>query len=354
MIAVESVYSVLGDEAPLADLLALAEQHDAVLLIDEAHSLGVTGSGSFQGRGSVAGTALAGHPNVVVTATLSKALGSQGGAVLGSALLREHLLNRARELHFRHRAGTGIRRSRPRRRADHPGRTVAGGIRPQQRGSAGRRAGPGPCQTAALSLDRTAGAVQSIPMPSAESALAAAGPRAAPASGWAASARRPFRTGSRGCGSPPAPPSRPKKSKTAAKYCAAFWRNFHEPAPRHSGHRNGHRRRQNHYDGGPRRRPARKGTQCRGLQAVPVGCRRRRFRRRRNRPARRLRDRRNRRRPPRTSGAGCRRRHRRDAAAHVGFARRSDPRTRQGPRPRPGGGRGRPAGGTGFRRRHPG
>jgi 8-amino-7-oxononanoate synthase len=100
LIAVESVYSVLGDDAPLAELLGLAEQHDAVLLIDEAHSLGVTGTGSFQGRGSVAGTALAGHPNVIVTATLSKALGSQGGAVLGSPLLREHLVNRARSFIF--------------------------------------------------------------------------------------------------------------------------------------------------------------------------------------------------------------------------------------------------------------
>ncbi|MGX9900979.1 8-amino-7-oxononanoate synthase [Arthrobacter sp. SA17] len=100
LIAVESVYSVLGDEAPLSELLALAEQHDAVLLVDEAHSLGVTGSGDFQGKGAVAGTVLAGHPNVVVTATLSKALGSQGGAVLGSPLLREHLSNRSRSFIF--------------------------------------------------------------------------------------------------------------------------------------------------------------------------------------------------------------------------------------------------------------
>ncbi|WP_276605942.1 aminotransferase class I/II-fold pyridoxal phosphate-dependent enzyme [Arthrobacter sp. PAMC25564] len=48
----------------------------------------------------MAGTALAGHPNVVVTATLSKALGSQGGAVLGPNLLREHLINRARSFIF--------------------------------------------------------------------------------------------------------------------------------------------------------------------------------------------------------------------------------------------------------------
>lgn len=100
LIAVESVYSVLGDDAPLLELLALAEQHDAVLLVDEAHSLGVTGSGYFQGKGAVAGTVLARHPNVVVTATLSKALGSQGGAVLGSPLLREHLINRSRSFIF--------------------------------------------------------------------------------------------------------------------------------------------------------------------------------------------------------------------------------------------------------------
>lgn len=100
IIAVESVYSVLGDEAPLSSLLALAEQHDAVLLVDEAHSLGVTGTAGHPGHGAVAGTALAGHPNVVVAVTLSKALGSQGGAVLGPGLLREHLVNRARSFIF--------------------------------------------------------------------------------------------------------------------------------------------------------------------------------------------------------------------------------------------------------------
>ncbi|MCI0143325.1 8-amino-7-oxononanoate synthase [Arthrobacter bambusae] len=100
LIAVESIYSVFGDAAPLPQLLALAEEHDATLLVDEAHSLGVAGNGAFQGRGSVAGTELAAHPNVVLTATLSKSLGSQGGAVLGSALLREHLVNRARSFIF--------------------------------------------------------------------------------------------------------------------------------------------------------------------------------------------------------------------------------------------------------------
>ncbi|QDG68787.1 8-amino-7-oxononanoate synthase [Pseudarthrobacter sp. NIBRBAC000502772] len=183
LIAVESLYSVLGDEAPLAALLALAEDHDAVLLIDEAHSLGVTGTGTFQGRGAVAGTFLAGHPNVVVTATLSKALGSQGGAVLGSALLREHLVNRARSFIF----DTGLAPASAaaalaavRIIRDEPWR--AGSVRSN---AAALAAGLGPAltargaaaeQTAAdrPAVEQTAGAVQSITMPSAASALAAA------------------------------------------------------------------------------------------------------------------------------------------------------------------------------------
>jgi 8-amino-7-oxononanoate synthase len=173
IIAVESLYSVLGDEAPLLDLLGLAEQHDAVLLVDEAHSLGVTGSGSFQGRGSVAGTALAGHPNVIVTATLSKALGSQGGAVLGSALLREHLINRARSFIF----DTGLAPASAaaalaavRIIRDEPWRAEA-----VRSNAAALAAGLAPALAArGGAVFPTSGAVQSVTMPSAESALAAA------------------------------------------------------------------------------------------------------------------------------------------------------------------------------------
>lgn len=96
LVLTESVFSVLGDAAPLTDLAAVCEQHDAVLLVDEAHGLGVTG----HGRGSVAAAGLAQAPHVVVTATLSKALGSQGGAVLGSRRLTAHLVNRARSFIF--------------------------------------------------------------------------------------------------------------------------------------------------------------------------------------------------------------------------------------------------------------
>nr|WP_231938405.1 8-amino-7-oxononanoate synthase [Arthrobacter sp. B6] len=184
LIAVESVFSVLGDEAPLAGLLALAEEHDAVLLIDEAHSLGVTGAGNFRGRGSVAGTPLAGHPNVIATATLSKALGSQGGVVLGSALLREHLVNRARSFIFdtglapasaaAALAAVQIIRDEPWRAEAVQGNAaaLAAGLAPvlAARGAAVDRA-----TVDRPTLDRAVGAVRSIAMPSAESALAAAG-----------------------------------------------------------------------------------------------------------------------------------------------------------------------------------
>jgi 8-amino-7-oxononanoate synthase len=96
VVLVESVYSVLGDAAPLEALSATALEHNAVLLVDEAHGLGVTGGG----RGSVAAAGLAGTDHVVVTMTLSKSLASQGGIVLGPAVLRDHLINRARSFIF--------------------------------------------------------------------------------------------------------------------------------------------------------------------------------------------------------------------------------------------------------------
>ncbi|MHC6594584.1 8-amino-7-oxononanoate synthase [Arthrobacter sp. C152] len=180
LIAVESVYSVLGDEAPLGALLSLAEEHDAVLLIDEAHSLGVTGTGQFEGRGAVAGTRLAGHPSVIVTATLSKALGSQGGAVLGSGLLREHLVNRARTFIFDTGlapAAAAAALAAARIIRDEPWRAQA-----VRNNAAALTAGLAPSVAAlggpaAVAGGRTApmqatGAVQSIPMPSVESALA--------------------------------------------------------------------------------------------------------------------------------------------------------------------------------------
>jgi 8-amino-7-oxononanoate synthase len=93
VIVVESVYSVLGDAAPLATLAQIAERRDATLIIDEAHALGVSGPG---GRGLTAAHGLGSARHVVVTATLSKALGSQGGAVLATPEVIEHIVNTAR------------------------------------------------------------------------------------------------------------------------------------------------------------------------------------------------------------------------------------------------------------------
>ena len=96
LVVCESVYSVLGDAAPLAELAAVCQRHDATLLVDEAHGLGVAGTA---GLGLAAELGLRG-PGVVVTATLSKALGSQGGAVLASRPVIEHLVNTARPFVF--------------------------------------------------------------------------------------------------------------------------------------------------------------------------------------------------------------------------------------------------------------
>jgi 8-amino-7-oxononanoate synthase len=97
LVLAETIYSVLGDAAPVTELAALAAAHDAVLIADEAHALGVTGPG---GRGLLAAHGLAGRPEVVATATLSKSLGAQGGLVLGLPAVREHLINRARPFIF--------------------------------------------------------------------------------------------------------------------------------------------------------------------------------------------------------------------------------------------------------------
>lgn len=93
LVVVESVYSVLGDAAPLADLIPVCRAHGAVLVIDEAHALGVVGD---RGEGAAAALGLTDAPDVVLTVTLSKSLAAQGGAVLAHGAVREHLVNTAR------------------------------------------------------------------------------------------------------------------------------------------------------------------------------------------------------------------------------------------------------------------
>ncbi|MET8091982.1 8-amino-7-oxononanoate synthase [Micromonospora sp. NPDC005220] len=97
VVVTESVFSVDGDLAPLARLHAVARRHGALLLVDDAHALGLTGPA---GAGAVAATGLAGEPDVVVTATLSKALGGAGGVVAGPAEFVRHLVETGRTFIF--------------------------------------------------------------------------------------------------------------------------------------------------------------------------------------------------------------------------------------------------------------
>lgn len=97
LVVTDSVYSADGELAPLLALHGASRAHGAVLLVDEAHGLGVRGD---RGRGLVDELGLSRHEDVVVTATLSKALGSQGGVVLASERVREHLISSARTFIF--------------------------------------------------------------------------------------------------------------------------------------------------------------------------------------------------------------------------------------------------------------
>lgn len=96
LVVVDAVSSVDGDMVPLAAWHAVARRHGALLVVDDAHGIGVRG----QGRGSLHEAGLSNEPDVVFTVTLSKSLGSQGGAILGSADVREHLINAGRSFIF--------------------------------------------------------------------------------------------------------------------------------------------------------------------------------------------------------------------------------------------------------------
>ncbi len=97
VVITDSVFSADGDLAPLTALHEACRRHGALMIVDEAHGLGVRGAG---GRGLLHEVGLAGAPDVVMTTTLSKALGSQGGVVLGPAAVREHLIDAARPFIF--------------------------------------------------------------------------------------------------------------------------------------------------------------------------------------------------------------------------------------------------------------
>ena len=96
VVVTDSVFSADGTLAPIRELHDVCRRHRALLIVDEAHGLGVRG----RGRGLLHELGLAGAPDVVMTTTLSKALGSQGGVVLGPAAVRAHLIDAARPFIF--------------------------------------------------------------------------------------------------------------------------------------------------------------------------------------------------------------------------------------------------------------
>ncbi|EIG61383.1 8-amino-7-oxononanoate synthase [Bradyrhizobium sp. WSM1253] len=94
-IVVESLYSMDGDFAPLDELMAIADRHDAFIMVDEAHATGVYGK---QGRGLTA--PYESRENLLVVHTCGKALGAAGALVTASGVLRDFAVNRCRPFIF--------------------------------------------------------------------------------------------------------------------------------------------------------------------------------------------------------------------------------------------------------------
>ncbi len=92
LIVADAVFSMDGDIAPVPELLALAERHDAWLLLDDAHGFGVLGAG---GRGVLEHFKLR-HPRIIYMATLGKAAGVFGAFVAADPAVIETLMQRAR------------------------------------------------------------------------------------------------------------------------------------------------------------------------------------------------------------------------------------------------------------------
>ena len=97
LVVTDAVFSVSGRLAPLAELHAAARDNGAALVVDEAHAVGVVGD---EGRGAAVAAGISSYDEVVRTMTLSKSLGSQGGAVVASAAVRAHLIDTARPFVF--------------------------------------------------------------------------------------------------------------------------------------------------------------------------------------------------------------------------------------------------------------
>lgn len=96
LIVTDGVFSMDGDIAPLDEIVLLAEQYGAMVMVDDAHATGVIGPG---GHGTAAYFGLQGRVQVQM-GTLSKSLASEGGYIAGSRLIVDYLVNRARSFIF--------------------------------------------------------------------------------------------------------------------------------------------------------------------------------------------------------------------------------------------------------------
>jgi glycine C-acetyltransferase len=96
LLAIDGVYSMDGDVAPVAEMVALAKRHDALVLLDDAHGTGTLGA---RGRGSAELCGVTSGVDVLL-GTLGKGLGSYGAFVAGTRALRELLVNVARSFIF--------------------------------------------------------------------------------------------------------------------------------------------------------------------------------------------------------------------------------------------------------------
>ncbi|MFL1456126.1 8-amino-7-oxononanoate synthase [Marinobacter sp. DUT-3] len=93
LVVTDGVFSMDGDLAPLRELAALCKAHDALLVVDDAHGVGVQGP---QGRGSVAELGLSEDDVPVLIGTLGKAVGTSGAFVAGPRVLMDYLVQKAR------------------------------------------------------------------------------------------------------------------------------------------------------------------------------------------------------------------------------------------------------------------
>ena len=220
-IAVESVYSMDGDIAPIADLHALARAHDAVLIVDEAHGTGIFGA---TGRGFTEGRY---DERLIVLHTCGKALGVAGGLVCGPAVVDRLPDQRRAAVHlFDGAAALRRRRRAPRARAGRRGavaaRTGCWRCRRLRRRAAG-------AQRAAAAV--AAAGTQIIPVILGAEAARGRRPRrrcSGAASTCAPSARRRCRRAPRGCASRSAPSAARTRSRrwpTRWPTCCQPWRN---------------------------------------------------------------------------------------------------------------------------------